>query len=49
MPGKAQSLWEMVGLEGSVADTSLQSVEQPALGGRKIQRIEVLFPKPASV
>ena len=49
MPAKAQSLWEMLGLEGQVTRASLQSVEQPALGGRKIQRTEVLFPKPATV
>ena len=49
MPSKAQNLWEMLGLEGQVAETSLQSAEQPALAGRKIQRTEVLFPKPASV
>jgi len=49
MPSKAQNLWEMLGLEGEVAETSLQSAEQPALAGRKIQRSEVLFPKPASV
>jgi methionyl-tRNA synthetase len=49
MPSKAQNLWEMLGLEGQVAGTSLQAAEQPALAGRKIQRTEVLFPKPASV
>lgn len=49
MPSKAQNLWEMLGLEGQVAQSSLQSAEQPAPAGRKIQRTEVLFPKPASV
>jgi len=49
LPSKAQNLWEMLGLEGQIAETSLQSAEQPALAGRKIQRSEVLFPKPASV
>jgi methionyl-tRNA synthetase len=49
MPSKAQNLWEMLGLEGQVAETSLQSAEQPTLDGRRTRRTEVLFPKPASV
>jgi methionyl-tRNA synthetase len=49
MPSKAQNLWEMLGLEGLVGETSLQSAEQPAVDGRKIQRSELMFPKPASV
>jgi methionyl-tRNA synthetase len=46
-PGKAQALWEMLGMEAEVAGASLNSVEQPEVAGRKIQRSEVLFPKPA--
>jgi methionyl-tRNA synthetase len=49
IPGKAQSLWEMLGLDGNAAETSWNSLEQPEVVGRKIQRSEVLFPKPASV
>ncbi len=46
-PGKAQALWEMLGMEGEVARASLNSVAQPEVAGRRIQRSEVLFPKPA--
>jgi methionyl-tRNA synthetase len=46
-PGKAQALWEMLGMDGEVARASLNSVEQPEVAGRRIQRSEVLFPKPA--
>jgi methionyl-tRNA synthetase len=49
IPGKAQALWTMLGLEGKVADTSWRSAEQPPVIGRKVQRAEVLFPKPATV
>jgi len=49
IPGKAQQLWEMLGLEGAVARASWSGAEQPRVQGRKIGRAEVLFPKPASV
>jgi methionyl-tRNA synthetase len=49
IPGKAQSLWEMLGLDGLVAESSWQTAEDPDVGGRKVSRGEVLFPKPASV
>jgi len=49
IPGKAQSLWELVGQDGQVAGASFAAVEQPAVEGRPVQRSEVLFPKPAKV
>lgn len=49
IPGKAQALWSMLGLPGNVADASWRSVEEPPGRGTKIQRSEVLFPKPVSV
>ena len=49
IPAKAQTLWEMVGLEGEAAASSFRIAERPEVSGRKIQRAEVLFPKPASV
>jgi methionyl-tRNA synthetase len=49
IPGKAQSLWEMLGLDGLVAQASWQSAEDPGVAGRTVSRAEVLFPKPASV
>jgi methionyl-tRNA synthetase len=49
IPGKAQALWEMLGLDGRAGEASWSSVEEPPVLGRTIQRTEVLFPKPASV
>jgi len=49
IPGKAQSLWELVGQDGQVAGSSFAAVERPAVEGRPVQRSEVLFPKPAKV
>ena len=49
IPGKAQALWTMLGLKGRAAEASWRSAEEPPVAGQKIQRSEVLFPKPASV
>jgi methionyl-tRNA synthetase len=49
IPGKAQQLWEMLGLEGSVATVSWSAAEEPRVAGRKVSRADVLFPKPATV
>ena len=49
IPGKAQSLWELLGQDGQVAGASFAAVEQPSVEGRAVQRSEVLFPKPAKV
>ena len=49
MPGKGQTLWSMLGLEGEAAAASWSAAEAPAVAGRRVSRAEVLFPKPASV
>jgi methionyl-tRNA synthetase len=49
IPGKAQALWSMLGLEGNVANAAWRSAEDPEVRGTKIRRSEVLFPKPVSV
>jgi methionyl-tRNA synthetase len=49
IPGKAQALWSMLGLDGEAAATSWRAVEEPPVLGRRAGRAEVLFPKPASV
>jgi methionyl-tRNA synthetase len=49
IPSKAQTLWEMLGLEGEVAAATWSAAEEPRVGGRSVSRAEVLFPKPASV
>jgi methionyl-tRNA synthetase len=48
MPGKAQTLWESLGLDGEPG-SHWASGEAPSAAGRKVSRAEVLFPKPASV
>jgi methionyl-tRNA synthetase len=49
IPGKAQALWDMLGLSGSVGEAGWESAVRPDVAGRKVSRAEVLFPKPASV
>jgi methionyl-tRNA synthetase len=49
IPGKAQTLWQMLGSDGDVASTSWSTATEPPVSGRFVSRAEVLFPKPASV
>ena len=49
IPGKAQTLWELLGMEGEVAAAAWAGVEQPQIAGRTVRSPEVLFPKPAKV
>jgi methionyl-tRNA synthetase len=49
IPGKAQALWHMLGMDGSVTAVRWDSAEQPPVVGRRVRPSEVLFPKPASV
>jgi methionyl-tRNA synthetase len=49
IPGKAQSVWTMLGLEGEVGSQTWSVVEQPSVSGRTVRPPEVLFPKPATV
>jgi methionyl-tRNA synthetase len=49
IPDKAQALWSMLGLKGDAADASWRFAEEPGVAAMKIQRSEVLFPKPVSV
>lgn len=49
IPGKAQVLWEALGLPGEVAGTSWSSLEEPPLDGVTTYKPEALFPKPATV
>jgi len=48
IPAKAQALWSMLGLEGNAATSGWRLAEEPPVLGRKVQRSEVLFPKPVS-
>ena len=49
IPGKAQAVWTMLGLEGQVGALEWSSVERPQVSGRTVRPPEVLFPKPATV
>ena len=49
IPGKAQALWEHLGMHGKVADTNWNAAETPSVGERQTRRPSILFPKPASV
>jgi methionyl-tRNA synthetase len=49
IPGKAQSLWENLGMEGEVAAVSWSVADSPPVSGRTSRKPEILFPKPASV
>jgi methionyl-tRNA synthetase len=49
IPGKAQAIWTMLGLDGDVGSQKWSVIEQPELSGRTVRSPEVLFPKPATV
>jgi methionyl-tRNA synthetase len=49
LPGKAQVLWEALGLPGLAAEAGWGSLAAPPVEGRATAKPEVLFPKPASV
>jgi methionyl-tRNA synthetase len=49
IPTKAQTLWEMLGCPGEVAQAKWAAAEDAAVSGQRVSRAEVLFPKPASV
>jgi methionyl-tRNA synthetase len=49
IPGKAQTLWENLGLEGQAASASWSAAEDPPVSGRTSRKPEILFPKPVSV
>jgi methionyl-tRNA synthetase len=49
IPGKAQILWENLGMEGEVARTGWSAAENPPLVGRTARKPSILFPKPVKV
>ncbi len=49
IPGKAQALWEDLGLDGKVAMARWEQAERTVLAGRVTRRANILFPKPATV
>jgi len=49
IPGKAQTLWEDLGMEGDVAGSAWSAAENPPVAGRKARKPSILFPKPVKV
>jgi methionyl-tRNA synthetase len=49
IPGKAQALWQMLGMEDQVTAEHWVFAQKPELSGRRVRPPEVLFPKPATV
>jgi methionyl-tRNA synthetase len=49
IPGKAQKIWAMLGLEGEVASLEWSALERQSIAGRTVRSPEVLFPKLATV
>jgi methionyl-tRNA synthetase len=49
IPGKAQTLWENLGMEGEVASAPWSAAQDPAVAGRTSRKPEILFPKPVTV
>jgi methionyl-tRNA synthetase len=48
IPGKAQSLWQSLGLSGEAAGANWAGLEAPPVTGLATTKPEVLFPKPAT-
>jgi methionyl-tRNA synthetase len=49
LPGKAQAIWDLLGMDGEVGALEWSRVQQPEVSGRLVRPPEVLFPKPAAV
>ena len=49
IPGKAQALWEALGMDGQVAEAGWDLARNPKVAGRTSRKPEILFPKPVSV
>jgi methionyl-tRNA synthetase len=49
VPGKAQDVWRLLGLEGQVASQNWPAIEHPQVIGSSVRPPEVLFPKAATV
>jgi methionyl-tRNA synthetase len=49
IPGKAQTLWENLGMESEVAGSGWAAAANPPLVGRTVSKPSILFPKPVKV
>jgi methionyl-tRNA synthetase len=48
IPGKAQALWSLLGMDGEVSRADWSNAEEPPVAGRIVRSPEVLFPKLAA-
>ena len=49
IPGKAQILWQSLGLDAQLLSLAWNDLERPPVGRTVTNKPEVLFPKPTSV
>jgi methionyl-tRNA synthetase len=49
IPGKAQAIWQSLGLAPDALDRAWPMLEQPPVAGLLTNNPEALFPKPQSV
>ena len=49
IPGKSQTLWQDLGMDGDISSLKWGSVGNPAVAGRTARPPSMLFPKPAKV
>jgi methionyl-tRNA synthetase len=49
IPGKAETLWSDLGMDGKVSEANWKAAKTPLVNGRQTRRSSILFPKPASV
>ncbi|MDQ3222998.1 MAG: hypothetical protein M3Q75_05925, partial [Gemmatimonadota bacterium] len=48
-PGKAQTLWRDLGMDGDVSSALWVAAQNPQVAGRTAHRPSILFPKPAKI
>ncbi len=48
MPGKAQLVWEALGMAGDVTNATWQDLVEPPTAGKAVSKVTPLFPKPAA-
>jgi methionyl-tRNA synthetase len=49
IPGKAQTVWEDLGMEAAAARSEWSAAEDPPVAGRTARKQSILFPKPVKV
>ncbi|HEY8256608.1 MAG TPA: methionine--tRNA ligase [Gemmatimonadales bacterium] len=49
LPGKAEELWNALGMAGAASAAPWSSLDAPPVGGVRVTKPAILFPKPATV